>query len=50
MIAALNPASCAFFTFSSNAHPPLIINAKGDGGPLAALIFNGLQAFKGSEA
>jgi len=49
-IAALNPASCAFFTFSSNVQPPLTINAKGDGGPLTALIVNGLQASKGSEA
>jgi hypothetical protein len=47
-IAALNPASCAFFTFSSNVHPPLIIKAKGDGGPSTALIVNGPQAFKGS--
>lgn len=47
-IAALNPASCALLTFSSNVHPPLTINTNEDSEPSIALLLNKEHPFRGS--
>lgn len=47
-IAALNPAICAFLTFSSNVHPPRTISANGGFGLLPTAFVKWVHASSGS--